>query len=106
MAVVKWRKQAWHLFNCYVEHARIEFCEKTARRWLDETSIIYDRLQKYPLAYTPEALLKGKRHQYRSCHVMRRFKIVYYYSAKSDIVYIRDVWDTRINPVTLKNRLK
>ena len=106
MAVVKWRKQAWALFNNYVEHARLEYGEKTARKWLSEASIIYDRLQKYPLSYTPESLLAEKRHHYRSCHIMRRFKIVYYYAPSSDTVYIRDVWDTRMNPITLKNRLK
>ena len=106
MAVVKWRKQAWQLFNSYVENARIEYGEKTARRWSKEAAIIYERLQKHPLSYTPEILLSGKRHKYRSCHIMRRFKIVYYYATSSDTVYIRDLWDTRMNPETLRRRLK
>ena len=105
MAVIKWQKQAWKLFNSYVEFSREEFGEKTARKWLAEASIIYDRLQKHPMSYTPEALLAGRRHHYRSCHIMQRFKLVYYYSEKSDTVYIRDVWDTRMNPETLKSRL-
>jgi len=106
MAVVKWRKQTWQLFNKYVDHSRMEFGEKTARKWLTEASIIYDRLQKYPISYTQENLLAGKKHKYRSCHIMRRFKIVYYYAESSDTVYIRDIWDTRVNPETLKQRLK
>lgn len=106
MAVVKWRKQAWRLFNSYVENARIEYGEKTARKWTTEASIIYDRLQKHPKSYTPEILLSGKRHNYRSCHIMSRFKIVYYYVESSDIVYIRDIWDTRMNPETLKRRIR
>ena len=28
MAIVKWRKQAWQLFNRYVENARVEYGEK------------------------------------------------------------------------------
>jgi len=106
MATVKWRKQAWLLFNNYVEHARIEYGEKTANRWLTEAAIIYERLQKHPLSYTPEQLLRGKKHQYRSCHIMRRFKIVYFFSPSSDTVYIRDIWDTRMNPQVLALRLK
>ena len=106
MAVIKWRKQAWSLFNQYVDHARIEYGDKTARKWLTEASLIYDRLQKHPLSYTPESLLKDKRHTYRSCHIMRRFKLDYYYASKSDTVYIRDVWDTKMNPMSLRNRLK
>ena len=69
MAIVKWRKQAWALFNTYVEHARMEYGEKTARKWSTEAAIIYDRLQKYPQSYTPESLLSDKRHKYRSCHI-------------------------------------
>ena len=106
MAIVKWRKQAWALFNAYVEHARMEYGEKTARKWSTETAIIYERLQKYPQSYTPESLLSDKRHKYRSCHIMRRFKIVYYYAPSSDIVYIRDIWDTRMAPENLKRRIK
>lgn len=105
MAVVKWRKQTWLLFNSYVEHARIEYGEKTARKWLTEASVIYDRLQKHPQSYTQESLLTGKRHEYRSCHIMRRFKMVYYYAPSSDTVYIRDIWDTKMNPEALKRRL-
>lgn len=52
MAVIKWLKQAWSLFNQYVDHARIEYGDKT------------------------------------------------------DTVYIRDVWDTKMNPISLRNRLK
>ena len=105
MAEVKWRKPAWRLFNNYVENAKVEYGQKTATKWLTEASVIYDRLQKHPISYTLEPLLTGKRHQYRSCHIMRRFKLVYYYAPKSDTVYIRDLWDTRMNPETLKRRI-
>ena len=105
MAIVRWNKQVWNLFNSYVEHARIEYGEKTARKWVSEASIIYDRLQKHPQSYTPEILLKGKKRLYRSCHIMQRFKIVYYYAHSSDTVYIRDIWDTKMNPETLRQRI-
>ena len=36
---------------------------------------------------------------------MRRFKMVYYYAPSSDTVYIRDIWDTKMNPEALKRRL-
>lgn len=106
MAVVKWRKQTWELFNNYVEYARFEYGEKTARKWLTEVSLLYERLQKHPLAYTIEPLLADNRHQYRSCRIMRRFKLIYYYAANSDSVHIRDIWDTRMSPETLKRRIK
>ena len=36
----------------------------------------------------------------------RRFKIIYYYDEVEDIVYIVDIWDTRMNPKTLIRRIK
>ena len=106
MATVKWHNDAWKQFNEYVDYARFEYGKKTAMKWLSEAAIIYNRLQKYPLSYTPEPLLTGKKRQYRSCHIMRRFKLVYYYSVTSDTVYIKDIWDTKMNPETLRKRLK
>ena len=31
--------------------------------------------------------------------------MVYYYAPSSDTVYIRDIWDTKMNPEALKRRL-
>ena len=32
--------------------------------------------------------------------------VIYYVASSSNIVYIRDIWDTRMNPQTLSLRLK
>ena len=86
MAVIKWQKQAWKLFNSYVEFSREEFGEKTARHWEYEIVNFYERLKKFPTSYTPEQLLNGREKQYRGCHIMsRRFKIIYYYDETEDI---------------------
>lgn len=51
MAVIEWEPQTWQLFNDLLENARIEFGEKTARRWESEIVHIYDRLKKHPTSY-------------------------------------------------------
>ena len=49
MATVKWRKQAWSLFNSYVEQARMEYGEKTANKFFQH------RLHPRHLGYKNES---------------------------------------------------
>lgn len=37
---------------------------------------------------------------------MQRFKIVYYYAKSSDIVHVVDIWDMRMSPENLKQRIR
>ena len=52
-----------------------------------------------------ESLLKDRKHQYRSCQIMNRFKIVHYYSKSSDTVHIVDIWDMLMNPEKQQRRI-
>ena len=94
MAAIEWHEGVWQLFNDHVDYARYEFGEKTANKWLKEMATIDKRLRLYPESYTPEPLLRQRTPIYRFCHIMRRFKIIYYYESESDMVHIVDLWDT------------
>jgi hypothetical protein len=107
MAVIDWDKDAWQLYNDYLENAKIAYGTKTARRWERELLIIYDRLKQYPVAYPIEELLQDKRLVYRYCHMMnRRFKLIYFYDKIDDVVTIMDIWDIRMDPKTLTKRIR
>lgn len=106
MAQVKWNKKAERVFFARVLYANNEFGAATARKWQDERKRIEHQLEKFPESYTPESLLKNRRHHFRSCHIMSRFKIVCYYAKTSDVVRIVDVWDTKMSPENLKQRIK
>ena len=107
MAVIEWEPQTWQLYNDLLENARIEYGEKTARRWENEIVHIYDRLKKYPTSYTQEELLRNKQTLYRRCLLMsRRFKLIYFYDEAEDIVHIVDIWDTLMNPKTLAKQIE
>ena len=107
MAVIEWRPETWRLYNDYLEHARVEFGEKTARRWEDEIVHIYERLKQHPTSYSKVEMLQGRTLLYRGCLIMnRRFKIIYYYDEVEDSVHIIDIWDTRMNPTSLIRRVK
>lgn len=106
MAKIKWTVKADRLFDKYVFNAFLEYGRKTSQKWMEERIVFADRVAKHPESYTPEALLADRKHQYRSCKIMDRFKIVYYYAKSSDIVHIVDIWDMLMSPENLKRRIK
>ena len=106
MAQIRWTKKAQRLFFEQVLYAYNEFGTTTAKRWQEERKRIESQLAVYPESYTAESLLKERLRRYRSCHIMGRFKIVYYYAKSSDIVHIVDIWDMLMSPENLKRRIK
>ena len=107
MAKIIWRKRPLQLLDYYIGNALEEYGRSTALKWAEEIAIMEQRLTKYPSSYTPESLLLGKKRLFRGCHIMnRRFKIIYTYDEKKDIVHIMDIWDTKMNPKALIRRIK
>lgn len=106
MAQVKWTIKADRLFEKYVFNAFLEYGTKTSKKWMQERIAFADRVAKHPESYTPEPFLAGRKHNYRSCIIMQRFKIVYYYAKSSDIVHVVDIWDTKMSSENLKQRIK
>ena len=107
MAKIKWQKRAIRMLDEHMAYANAEFGKATARRWLKEIAFIESRIASMPISYTPEPLLAEKKHTYRYCHLMnRRFKLIYCYYPTSDTVHVVDIWDTKMSPDTLRNRLK
>lgn len=83
------------------------FGKSTALKWAEEVATFESRVRQYPSSYALESLLLGRKKLYRRCHIMhRRFKIIYYYDERKDVVTIMDIWDTRMNPTTLTKRIR
>ena len=106
MAKIVWKKKAERLFFERVEYAYHEFGKTTALRWQTGRKRIEHQLEEHPESHTPESLLANRKRLFRSCHIMKRFKIVHYYAKSSDTVHIVDIWDTRMSPENLKKRIK
>ena len=106
MAKVKWTVKADRLFDKYVLNAFLEYGRKTSQKWMHQRIAFADRVAKHPESYTQESLLADRRHLYRSCIIMDRFKIFHYYAKSSDTIHIVDVWDMRMNPENLQKRIK
>lgn len=107
MAKIEWTDDAKLTFKTYLRNAQLEFGTSTARKWQTERKSIEWRLERYPVSYPIEDLLRGRSLLYRLCHLMhRRFKLIYYYDEAEDTVHIVDIWDTRMNPQALIRILK
>lgn len=107
MAKIIWQKRASRVLDEHLAYASVEFGKSTARRWIKEIAHVEARIAAMPMSYTPEPFLAGRKHAYRYCHLMnRRFKLIYCYYPSSNIVRIVDIWDTRVNPETLKRRIR
>ena len=39
-------------------------------------------------------------------HIMKRFKLIYYYAISTDTVHVADIWDTKREPSKLADRIK
>jgi len=107
MVKIVWQKRANRALDEHVAYARAEFGKSTAKRWINEITRAEVRIASMPMSFTSEPLLKGRKHVYRYCHLMnRRFKLIYCYYPTSGVARIVDIWDTRVNPMTLKRRIK
>jgi plasmid stabilization system protein ParE len=106
MAQIRWTKKAQRIFFERVLYAYNEFGTATAKRWQNDRKRIEQQLELFPESYKPEPFLIDRKRMYRSCHIMQRFKIVYYYAKSSDIVHVIDIWDTKMSPENLKQRIK
>ena len=95
------------VLDYYIGSAGIEFGRSTAMKWAEEIATFEYRVKLHPTSYTPESLLADRAVVYRRCHVMkRRFKVIYYYDEKEDVVHLIDIWDTRMSPSALIRRIK
>lgn len=107
MAKIIWRTRPTQLLEGYIENASMKFGKSTALRWAEEVAAFEDRVRLYPTSYTQEALLVGRKKLYRRCNVMnRRFKIIYFYDEKDDVVTVMDIWDTKRNPKALVRKIR
>ena len=106
MAQVKWQKRAETELYRYLVKGFLEFGETTANNFAATIARINEDLRKYPEIGFPEPLLKDRKKLYRARHILKRFKLIYYYAVTSDPVHVADIWDTKREPSKLAKRIK
>ncbi len=104
MAKVKWKQVARTRFMQAIEYGAINFGTTAVNRMCNEVDAVAKRIANYPKAGTPEPLLKDLPVVLRSCHIRKRFKLIYYYDEATDTAFIADFWDTRMSPENIIER--
>ena len=106
MANVIWTKRAQTAKRKLLLDGLEKFGPITADKMAHKLNELSDDIAQWPTAGFPEPLLKGTPHFYRSRHINKRFKIIYWYDEINEKVVIEDIWDIKRSPENLKGRMK
>ena len=106
MAKVIWTKPAQSVRRRFYLQGWKEFGASVANKKDEIIETIEDDLAKWPTTGFPEPLLRGIVPFYRSRHINKRYKLIYWYDEEADVVVIEDIWDTRRSPQNLTKRIK
>lgn len=105
MATVVWTTKAKAMRRSLYRNGLLKFGQTTARKTSQTIDDIADDLSRWPTTGFPEPLLKGYVPFYRSRHINKRYKMIYWYDEPNDKVVIEDIWDTRRAPQNLTKRI-
>ena len=103
---VKWYAKAQQHWEEQLDYCAETFGLKTA---LDSIKNVEEKIEgicKFPESGTPEPLLRGEALLYRFVHIKKRIKLIYRYDKEYQIIYIVDVWNTRMSPENLIEKMK
>lgn len=106
MATIKWNERARLLFARHIDYALQEYGIVTATKWFARKKQVEDSISRFPESFSREHLLLDKQRSYRRAVLMKPFKLIFVYYPSSDTVRIVDIWDMRMNPKMLKQRLR
>ena len=106
MATIVWTTRAKAMRKALYRNGLLEFGQTTARKTSQAIDDIADDLSRWPTSGFPEPQLKDAPYLYRAKHINKRFKLIYRYEEKKDLVYIEDIWDTRRAPHNLTKRIE
>jgi plasmid stabilization system protein ParE len=103
---VKWYDKAQQHWDEQLTYCAETFGRQTALESIQTVEDKIERLCKFPESGTPEPLLKNEKQQYRFVHIQKRIKLIYRYDKQQETIYIVDVWNTRMSPQRLLERMK
>ena len=106
MAQIKWQKRAEKELYRYLVKGFIEYGESTANKFASKVTELNAEMERFPELGFPEPLLKNRSKFYRARHINKRFKLIYYYSERTNTVHVVDIWDSKREPQSLAKRIK
>ena len=103
---VKWFEKALQHWEEQLDYCAETFGLRTALTSVEILESKIDKICKFPEAGVPEPLLHDELFFYRYVHIQKHIKLIYRFDEQRQIIYIVDVWNTRISPENLLDRMK
>ena len=104
--VVEWTKTAQLHWIVQADYCAETFGGLFVLEFAKKAEEKIDRICKFPESGTREHLLKEKDSAFRYVYIQKRIQLIYRLDEELQIVYIVDVWDTRMDPQHLLDRMK
>lgn len=104
--LVKWYTKAQEHWNEQLEYCAETFGVKTAMDCVKTADEKIERICKFPESGTLEPLLKNEQLTYRFVHIQKRIKLIYRFDSEQQTIFIVDVWNTKMHPQNLLERMK
>ena len=104
--VVEWFDEAQEHWIEQLDYCTKTFGKSIASELIKRADEKIERICKFPESGMREPLLKDKEQVFRYVLVQRRIKIIYQYDEEQQTIYIMDVWNTKMDPQHLLDRMK
>lgn len=106
MAEVKWTERATLAKEEILEYGSLKFGERAVKKLYEQFLEAQYQLTHFPFSGKREPLLEDFKKEYRGVVVHAHYKLVYYFDEAIDVIYITDIWDTRMSPTKLTRRFR
>ena len=103
---VKWYEKAQQHWDEQLEYCAETFGLQTALNSIKTVEEKIESICKFPDAGTLEPLLREETLSYRYVNIQKHIKLIYRYDVQQQIIFIVDVWNTRMSPEHLIDRMK
>lgn len=103
---IRFNKRALQVMKDMVEYGVDNFGLNVALEMNARLEKRINHLRVFPELGFPEPLLVNKKRQYRALMFEKRYKIIYHISYEKETVFISDIWDLRMCPAKLLNRIR
>ena len=103
---IEWTEQALSQWEQAMSLCREMFGNKTVENC---NNLLVEKLQQLtenPELGHPEPLLKERKEKFRSLNLGKHYCLIYFVNTLCNTIYLIDYWDRRMNPTTLKRRVK
>lgn len=96
---------AWKSWENIIKYYSKNYGEQAIRHLTDSFETKAHSIEQFPESGTPEPLASELAIAYRFFYISKYLKVIYYVDFEEDCIKVADIWDARMSPQKLRNRL-